>query len=66
MFLAHLSLEHQPIGILSGEFLVVLDQEHVGAEGIVVLLQIGVEGEEDLVLICECSFFKSLELEKKG
>jgi len=59
MKMLKLSLVHLELRISSGELVVVLDEMHLLAQWLVMLLKIGVEGEQRLVSICESSFCKS-------
>ena len=62
MKMLKLSLVHLELRISSGELVVVLDEMHLLAQWLVMLLKIGVEGEQRLVSICESSFCKSFFL----
>jgi hypothetical protein len=57
-----LSLGHLERGVRTGELVVVLDEMHIVAQWRVVLLEIGVEGEQRFVCIFESSLFSSFFL----
>ena len=58
-----LSLGHLERGVRAGELVVVLDEMHIVAQWRVVLLKIGVEGEQRFVCIFESSLFSSFFLQ---